>query len=262
MRFQFVIAVAMLIFAGCAARIPASSSQISDPAGTMPPLEEPFTLDIQQAVNADGRLHVFGLTEARASWSLDTVVLQLSGFAQGEKVSEASRMLADAVAEGGIDPESRIVQAGTPLRFHISMDLKGATEYQLALLWGAEAKPYLMREVRTEPGLVSLVDIKAEVERTDCGIDSCPVRFIVSGYLLNGESQPAEHIELGVGYTFGGNGREVDLSGRIPENEQRVNVSSRIAPSQRRPFRLVFEGPVSPEIAERVSPAVRVISAR
>ncbi|RMG41073.1 MAG: hypothetical protein D6719_09305 [Candidatus Dadabacteria bacterium] len=236
-----------MLLTACAAKKPPEAPvafQDSDSA-------QPFAVKILDEINDGRNLRVIGSISADRPWNPDNVVVRLVGLGQGQEKAEnvfalSERKKSEKSSAGNIG-------AGEPVSFVLSVPASGLSDYQLEVLWGEDAAPYLKKE-----------SALLEVRNLSYGIKPCASKqncddsYVLEGELVNTGKKLVTAARLGL--AFYGGGDKLDLSGKVPENEQIIKLAGiNLAPGELQPLRLVLEEK-PPADAVKLKPRLRVIS--
>ncbi|MCB0318580.1 MAG: hypothetical protein KDD56_07470 [Bdellovibrionales bacterium] len=217
--------------------------------------ELPLTVEIKNEVNDGRNLHVIAEVSAKHRWTISGVAARLSGIQAGQEVVYKQEVLAKLL---GVDSDT-VLAPGEPVSFSLSIPSEGLSDYQVELLWGEAARTTAGADVnQAAVTSVSLKNLRVEAVPATCPRSPCGVSFEISGDVFNEGHTTVEAFVLGVGFV----GREggVDLSRRIPENEELVDVTGlQLSSGASRPIHLVIDRPVSLEEADRYRPVVRIV---
>ena len=234
----------------------------------------PLTLETTQVLNDGQQLHVFGIVTAHIPWDVSKVILRLIGLQSGQVTRETIRRLSDSsisrevreVSLGFPPPinqsSPRELKAGEKEAFYLTIPVGQISDYQLELLWGDEAQPYLVSLDSIQKKLIELRNVRVETEKSACQAAECGTKFRILLELFNTGHSPVNRVVLGVGFLLDLDAATLDPAKTVPENEEEIEISAlKLAAGQGRQMRLIFEKPVPPDWADRLRPTVRVIEA-
>jgi hypothetical protein len=226
----------------------------SDPSVT------PFRLDVLSESNDGDKLSVRGRVVAKSARSADDVLVRMTATnSSGEQQVSFSRLIDIAPGAKRLSPDS-------PTPFTLSIPAQGVSNYQLEVLWGADAEPYMgeakasLKKGDKPSDFVALRNL--EVHRVPDGScsspEECLVTFSIKGEIFNSGRATISDLVLVAGFAPAS---KLDLPGQILENEKRIEVNNlRLAPQGVKPFRLTLEKllPASDTVAYQ--PVVRIAS--
>lgn len=229
----------------------------------------PFTLTVTQEVNDGKELHILGKVKAKTAWNPDFVIVRLTSLKDGNPVGVVHQSLRRLIAAkiGTAKEEDEVINSDEEVAFSLTVPSVDISDYQIVLLWGEEAEPYLDKDLpkavetpdeKTRLGLKLRVhSIEIETLRGQCSYPPCEVRFRLKALLQNEGKGLIQSAKLGVGFIPS----EMVGMNTLPEDEETVDVPSlNLAPGMSRPFRILLNQEMSEEIAETVRPVLRIIS--
>jgi hypothetical protein len=226
----------------------------------------PFSLRVVDDLNDGNTLHIHGRIESEANWPAEDIMVRLTGFRKGEQGGVSNYPLPKLLRKDE-ESESPQVSPGAPLDFYVSIASAGITDYQLELLWGKEAhaqdiEPVAVSTGKTAPAPeVALQALSVERRIQQCPDRTCPSAYSVSGQLLNSGGTIIHTVSLGVGFVWVPQGAKLDLSGQIPEDEERIEITGlNLEPRQSRPFKLDIDRAVPTLSGGSYQPVVRIVS--
>lgn len=262
----------VILQAGCGLLLPRASAPPAPPAiettsGANPDVT-PFSLELLEELNDGHILSVSGRVTAKVPWDPAKVLVRLSALDEQGQSRLAYYPIVKPVAKssaGSGIPEAapKQLSPGTPTTFALSIPSEGITNYQLELLWGSDAEPFLARAARASAPEQSFLALRnLEVHRVpgeDCSDpDACKVKFTITGEFFNSGSAVLKKLVLKAGFIPAD---QLDLDDQILENERRIEVRNfRLGPDSTRPFRLVLEKLVTPADVIAPKPVVRIVS--
>lgn len=251
--------------------VPACSLIRSEKGGTpeQPPLAQspgendsdsdlPFSMKVMKEVNDGKELHILGSVVARTAWSADAVLIRLTSLRSGDIVGVTNFPLTKLISETRpLEPSAGAsVKAGEELTFSLSVGSDGLTDYQLELLWGAEAKQVVEKKKRSESLRLTVRNIEVQTLRGDCFYPPCEVRFQLKARLHNDGAGLIEKVVLGVGFVF-----TDSAPGTVPAQEEKIEVPNlKLFPGTSQPFKILLKEELTEEEAEELMPILRVIS--
>lgn len=289
---RLMVLASVLLFAGGCSLLGMTPEKEGEPAlestEGLPGSENlPFSLEVSQEINDGKELHILGSVKANTEWNPDEVVVRLTSLKDGIQVGVVHHTLKKLIeSRVGITRDAaEVIKPGAETTFSLSVPSVGISDYQIVLLWGEEAEPYLDPRVvakrkeskskKEEPskeesekeapaatenrkGLKLRVhSIEVETLRASCPYPPCDVRFRLKALLQNEGTTVIESAKLGVGFI------PVELVGSqtVPEEEEEVEVPKLgLQPGLSRPFRILLTQEMSEEVAETVRPVLRIIS--
>jgi hypothetical protein len=260
-RLACFMALCLGTVSGCSMRAPISDSpstgEILESTAGSEPERSPFTLEILDEVNDGERVSIRGRIVPKADWSRDDVVLRLSALDELGDSKIVLRKLSD------IAPKGEGLSANKPTEFVLSIPSVGISNYQIELLWGDEAAPFMARATESLSGDGQILALrKLEVHRIpsdSCATpDECSVKFTITGEFFNSGGATLKNVVIEAGFSPAD---KLDLPSQILENARRIEVRNlNLMPGGTKPFRLALEKliPSSEQIAPR--PVVRIVS--
>jgi hypothetical protein len=203
--------------------------------------------------------------------------ISLTTFREGMEVTTTRLGLSELLRAAPGGPKQRLT-AGDRLPFSFDVSAAGASDYQLDLVWGDEARdlvaqtapaataprasaslppapPPFAQEPNAQPNRdVILADVRTEKIPTGCTPTGCTFTFRLSGRIRNVGGAPVTGVRLGVGFMLAGRDQGP------PEAEETLDVTGlRLEPGEDKPFRVNIERAVTLDQAARVVPSVRVL---
>ena len=226
----------------------------------------PFSLEILDEVNDGKQLQVRGRVTAKSDWNDGPVLVRLSAIdEQGKTRVSYFPASVPSKAPPRVEAPNRTkpLKLGDGIEFALGIPSAGITDYQLELLWGADAVPFIRQALGGQGEFMALRNLEVQRGRAvDCGdMEDCPVQVEITGELFNSGSVPIIGVSLGAGLTLIDQGTNLDLSNQIPDNERRIDVRNmRLDPGAVRPIKLVLKEPVNGIEGLIWQPSVRIIS--
>jgi hypothetical protein len=235
----------------------ASSGEILESTAGSEPERSPFTLEVLDEVNDGERVSIRGRIVPKNDWNRDDVVLRLSALDELGNSKLVFRKLSD------IAPKGEGLRGGSPTEFVLSIPSRGISNYQIELLWGDEATPFMARAAESASGDGEVLALrKLEVHRVpseSCATpDECSVKFTITGEFFNSGGATLKNVVIEAGFSPAD---KLDLPGQILENARRIEVRNlNLVPGGTKAFRLALEKliPSSEQMAPR--PVVRIVS--
>jgi hypothetical protein len=259
------VAVLLLVasFSGCGffgRRLGASGGNIVDSAQGGDPSVTPYRLDVLEESNDGEKLSVKGQIVAKTERSVQDVLVRLTAVdAKGEQ-RVSFHKLSDLASRNGE------IKTGVPTQFALSLPSQGISNYQLEVLWGKDAAPYLgeakasLKQPAAPTEYLALRNL--EVHRVPDGScsspEECLVTFSIKGEFFNAGKSSVREVILVAGFTPA---LKIDQPNQPLENERRIEVRQlNLSPQATKPFRLTLEKllPASDTVAYQ--PVVRIVS--
>jgi hypothetical protein len=239
-----------------------SSAEGGDPSVT------PFRLDVLSEARDGNNLKIQGQLVSKIQIPAKDVLIRLTAVdASGQERVSAQRV-ADLIPNGGdLNPSK-------PTQFSLSLPGSGISNYQLQVLWGKDAAPYLGPASGTSAGgakdgvsdpkerreFLALQNL--EVHRVPDGScsspEECLVNFSIKGEFFNSGRVVINDVVIVAGFAPAS---KMSLPNHPLENEKRIEVQNLdLAPQATKPFRLSLEKllPASDTVAYQ--PVVRIVS--
>lgn len=238
----------------------APKGKVIDSAVGADPSVTPFKLDVLQEENSAGNLRIKGQVVAKAKRSSEDVLVRLTAVDDSGEQRVSTHKLVD------LTPDAKDLQTGKPVQFSLALPSEGISNYQLEVLWGKDAAPYLTdgRASMKQPAPPSeyLALRNLEVHRVPDGScsspEECLVTFSIKGEFFNAGRAVVRDVVLVAGFAPAS---KMDLPNQPLENERRIEVKQMgLAPQTTKPFRLTLEKllPASDTVAYQ--PVVRIVS--
>lgn len=265
--FAFLVVLGGVPIGGCSSAVvpvPIEEGPIDSANGARPDVT-PFVLDILNESNDGQRLVIRGRLNAKEEWSTEEIVLRLTAL---DEVGN-QRTLFNKLSE--LTPDLRVVRPDGSAEFTLALASPGLSNYQLEVLWGAEAKalssasaPQGQSSGTGLPAAQELVLRGLEVHRLpdpSCASpDECRVKFTITGEFFNAGSATIGRVSLRAGFL---DADKLDLQDQILENERRVEIQNmKLAPGGTKPFRMALETSVTPAQQMAPRPVIRIISVK
>lgn len=261
------VAVAALV--GCSpavVAVPIGDEPLDSASGARPDIT-PFVLDIVDESNDGQRLVIKGRLSAKEKWSADEVVLRLTAIDD----NGSQRTLRNKMSE--LLPDLKVLEPDRPADFTVALASPGLSNYQLEVLWGAEAKGASSavtpsansQPIPTAPPTGQELVLRGlEVHRLpdpSCASpDECRVKFTITGEFFNSGRATIAGVSLLTGFS---DADKLDLQDQILENERRVEIQNmKLAPGGIKPFRMALETSVTPALQMAPRPVIRIVSVK
>jgi hypothetical protein len=235
----------------------AGTGEIVESTAQSEPSESPFTLEVLDEVNDGERISIRGRIVAKVPWARDDVLVRLSTLDENGDSKIVLRKLSDLAPNGGA------LSVDNPKEFVVSAPSRGVSNYQIELLWGDDAAPFMNQATELDSAGEQVLALrKLEVHRVpseSCATpDECSVKFTITGEFFNSGTATVRSVVIEAGFSPAD---KLDLPGQILENARRIEVRNlNLAPGAVKPFRLVLERllPSFEQVAPR--PVVRIVS--
>lgn len=225
------------------------------------PSVTPFRLDVLKEVNDGKNLTIQGQLVSKTERSAKDVLVRLSAIDAVGKERTVLHKVVDLL------PGNSNLSPNMATQFSLSLPSTGISNYQLEVLWGKDAAPYLMEEGRaslkqpkTQSEFLALRNL--EVHRVPDGScsspEECLVTFSIKGEFFNSGRATIRDVVIVAGFVPAS---KVGLPSHPLENEKRIQVKNlELAPKAAKPFRLSLEKllPASDTVAYQ--PVVRIES--
>lgn len=224
------------------------------------PSVTPFKLEITDESNNGESVVVQGRVVGKRQWTPSQAIVRLTALdAKGERRVSFHKL-------SDFTPMKSSVAKGEPATFSLSIPSSNISNYQLELLWGEDAEPYMgsvkasLREVQKPKEYLALRGL--EVHRVPDGSCSSPqeclVSFAIKGEFFNSGSRIIKDVVLKAGFCPAD---KLDLPEFILENERRIEVRNvSLKPGATKPFRLTLEKVIPASDTVAYQPVVRIVS--
>lgn len=255
-------ALLLVAVAGCGlfGRAGGQGSRPIDSAVGGDPSVTPFRLDVLQESNDGENLTIKGQLTAKTSRSSQDALVRLTAVDTSGEQRISVHKVSDLV------PGVTQLQSGKPTQFSLAIPSQGISNYQVEVLWGKDAAPYLgdQRASMKQPAAPSeyLALRNLEVHRVPDGScsspEECLVTFSIKGEFFNSGRSSIKDVVLIAGFAPA---MKMDQPQQPLENERRIEVRNLgLAPQATKPFRLTLEKllPASDTVAYQ--PVVRIVS--
>lgn len=268
-------ASSIFLFCGCSLvsnpEPPAHPDVVLETSENLPGNERmPFALQVNQEINDGKELHILGNVKANTAWNPDYVIVRLTSLKDGNPVGVVHQSLRKLIeAKVGLVKEvAAVVDKDEEVSFSLTVPSVGISDYQIVLLWGEEAEPYLDKGLPRMSGKsggpsvgaglkLRVHSIEIETLRAACSYPPCDVRFRLKALLQNEGKATIKSAKLGVGFIPS----ELASAQTVPEQEETVDVPNlNLEPGNSRPFRILLNQEMSEEVSESVHPVLRIIS--
>ncbi len=238
----------------------ADSGRIVGSAVGGDPSVTPFRLDVLQETNDGKNLTVQGQLVAKSQRASKDVLVRLTAVDTSGSEKTAIHKVSDLI------PSGAEMMPSIPTQFSLSLPSQGITNYQLEVLWGKDAAPYLGEDraslKQEKPSSEFLALRNLEVHRVPDGScsspEECLVTFSIKGEFFNAGKATIRDVVVVAGFAPAS---KMGLPNHPLENEKRVEVQNLdLAPQATKPFRLTLEKllPASDTVAYQ--PVVRIVS--
>jgi hypothetical protein len=260
----FILLACSSVMSGCTWFNRASSAGTGRAIGSAvggDPSVTPFRLDVLQETNDGKNLTIQGQLVSKSTRPSKDVLVRLTAMdARGEEKT-ALHKVADLIPNGGeLNPSM-------PTQFSLSLPSHGISNYQLEVLWGKDAAPYLtgderasLKQEKASSEFLALRNL--EVHRVPDGScsspEECLVTFSIKGEFFNAGRATIRDVVVVAGFAPAS---KMGLPNHPLENEKKIEVQNiDLAPQATKPFRLTLEKllPASDTVAYQ--PVVRIVS--
>jgi len=259
---------------------------------------EPFAIEVLNEVNDGQRLAVMTQVTAHSKWDSREVAVRLTTLRNGVPEEEKIVQLSSVMPGGGIETgESLMLNPGQRVPFLLTVSNAAdvasggrASDYQLELLWGNDARAILptnnlplpstqiAAKVQSPPGEVGAGSIspvqiltpQLVLKGSHCdGTTStqCQATFVLQAALLNTSADRlVQNIDLDLGIEQ--LSEKLDMQVPLLQTTERVNLTNvGLKPGQRRSISLTIERQVAradlnQSVAETFRPILKLIDAR
>jgi len=251
------VVILSAVLAGCANL---GGSRAIDSAAGGDPSITPFRLDILEERNDGETLVINGRIIPKTSWSGEDVLVRLSAVTSAGEQKVSFHKVKDVV------PSGARLASGEPQAFSLTLPSSEVSNYQLEVLWGRDAAPYMdstkaaLKQTKGESEFLALRNL--EVHRVPDGScsspEECLVKFSIKGEFFNSGRALIRDVVLVAGFSPAD---KLDLPNQILENERRIEVRNLgLGSGATKPFRLTLEKyvPASDQVAYQ--PVVRIAS--
>ena len=228
----------------------------------------PFILEVVEELNDENKVIIKGRLLPKTDWNASEVVVRLSALDRDGHQRVSYHRMSDVVIprQGQVSPPL-VLEKDVAQTFSLTLPVKGLSNYELGVLWGADAEPFADRK----PPPVAKSEVKEfvalrnmEVHRVpteSCSSpDECLVKFTITGELFNAGGAIVKDVVIVAGF---GTGAKLDLADQILENERRVEVPNlKLAPGGVKRFKISLEKLVPSSAQVAPQPIVRIASFR
>ena len=244
----------------------------------------PFDVVIHDEVNDGEKLFIRAGIRSRRTWPVADLVLLLTGTRDGEPVEQEVLPLASSpdLILSGLSEDGKELSDQEELLLSLSLPSAQITDYQLDLLWGSEAAPYLKRTApaaesmraglspSVAPGdqngtqdsgeTLHIRDFRVVTHTPNCGRANCPQLMKLEGKLVNTGPTTQNDVSLALVFRWIPNrGSSLDLSRPMTQNEELIQLRGiGLAPGGSKPFRFVLDRPIPQAAGGRYVPELRV----
>jgi hypothetical protein len=257
--FSLVVSVCV----GCSAlggRSGSNTESALDSAVGSDPSVTPFKLDVLQESSDGETLLIRGQVVSKTSRPANDVLVRLTALDDSGEKRTSFHKLKD------LNPNTSTLQAGKATQFSLSLPAQGLSNYQLEVLWGKDALPYLgdARASMKAPNAPSeyLALRNLEVHRVPDGScsspEECLVTFSIKGEFFNAGKAVVRDVILVAGFSPA---NKMGLPNSILENERKIEIKNvGLGPQATRPFRLTLEKLVPASDTVAYQPVVRIVA--
>jgi hypothetical protein len=231
----------------------------SDPSVT------PFRLDVLSEAKDGNNLNIKGQLVSKAKRPSRDVLIRLAAVDAAGIEQTALQKVAELVPNGGdLLPD-------TPAQFSLSLTANAISSYQIEVLWGKDAAPYLARlgageskdsiknsNERREFLALQNLEVHRVPDGSCSSPEECLVTFSIKGEFFNSGRAVVNDVVIVAGFAPAS---KITLPNHPLESEKRIEVRNLdLAPQATKPFRLSLEKllPASDTVAYQ--PVVRIVS--
>ncbi len=267
--YGFLVCLVLVALVGCSptvVAVPIGDEPLDSASGARPEVT-PFVLDIVDESNDGQRLVIKGRVSSKERWSAEEVVLRLTALDD----NGSQRTLRNTLSE--LLPDLKVLEPDRPADFTVALASPGLSNYQLEVLWGAEARgslstttaPASSQPIATAPptgqGLVLRgLEVHRLPDPSCASPDECRVKFTITGEFFNAGRATISGVSLLAGFS---DADKLDLQDQILENERRVEIQNmKLASGGTKPFRMALETSVTPALQMAPRPVIRIVSVR
>ena len=258
-----VLAVASVGLSGCGwlHRSPdQSSGRIVGSALGGDPSATPFRLDVLKESNDGKSLTIQGQLVSKTERPTKDVLVRLAAMDKKGEERVALHKVADLI------PNEAELKPSMPLPFSLSLPAEGITNYQVEVLWGKDAAPYLgdgrasLKQPKAPSEFLALRNL--EVHRVPDGScsspEECRVTVSIKGEFFNSGRATVRDVVLVAGFAPAS---KMGLPNQPLENEKKIEVQNlELAPQGTKPFRLTLEKHLPASDTGAYQPVVRIVS--
>lgn len=286
--FRCLVFLLFLIFLGCnslfmksepsrtSVNAPSIKKVIRENAG------EPFQLEVLEEEFSQGELFLTIALVAFERFDLDRTVLRLATIDSGEVLSEKVITISELHSKFKLNHKA-VREFVNAVKFNYGVNIKAKPEidYQVELLWGKDASPYLKQsEVSPKivedtpkgekqtftktvpyPDSVSVALKGLNVSRTRfChNKNKCEIEFRLSANIQNVSNAPIREVVMAVGY-LDKESKEYSFGVRIPKEEELVRVPElSLLPGKMQSVNLTLEQRIPESDQNRIIPVLRLV---
>jgi hypothetical protein len=261
-RFALVCMLSFAV-AGCSIFRGTDSSpneRVIDSARGGDPSVTPFKLDVLRESNDGETLTIKGQVTSKVTRPSRDVLVRLTAVDSGGEQRTSFHKLVD------LNPKTSDLQAGKPTQFALSLPAQGVSNYQLEVLWGKDAAPYLddnRASLKTPSAPAEYLALRnLEVHRVPDGScsspEECLVTFSIKGEFFNAGKAVVRDVLLVAGFSPAS---KMDRPHQMLENERQIEVKNlALGPQATKPFRLTLEKLVPASDTVAYQPVVRIVS--
>lgn len=243
----------------------AAKQRAVDSAAGIDPSATPFKIEVIEELHDGADLVIKGRLTPKSEWSSQDVVVRLAALDDSGQQRISFHRMSD------LAPQAGMLAAGVSENFSLTIPASGLTNYQLEVLWGRDAAPFLNKEPakieaekekKPEAPAQYLALRKLEVHRVPgescANPNECELKFTITGELFNSGGATVRNVVIVAGFTTPD---KLDLRDQILENERKVEVRNLgLKPGASKPFRLSLEKHVASADQSAPQPVVRIVS--
>lgn len=220
----------------------------------------PFQLKIQDELNDGTNLYVKASLGGQVEWRPEDIGVKLITVRSGEAKASSVYRVADLLP---IQDRGRLIAPGDEVLFTLQGEGGNISDYQLELLWGDDAKELVAEKVElpSEESFLALENLTVGSDPALCESESCITRFQLQGELVNKGDHEVSRAEIAVGFLWVPIDSNQDLTGQIPEKEERIVLKDlRLGPGRHRTIKLNFTKAVPSSDKGEFVPTARIMA--
>ena len=253
------------ILAACATGTTGRRRAIESISGTDPSIT-PFRIEVLEELDDGALLLIKGRLITKSEWPSKDVIVRLAALDNNGEQRVSFHKVSD------LAPNSAILAAGAATPFSLSLSSMGLSNYQIEVLWGQDAAPFLAKEgvkqgaqgskldKDTTKDFLALRNLNVHrVPGESCSSpNECELKFIITGEFFNAGSLTVSNVVIVAGFTTAEN---LDLADQILDNERRVEVQNLgLKPGGTKQFKFSMEKLVAVSDQSAPRPVVRIVS--
>ena len=253
------------ILAACATGTTGRRRPIESISGTDPSIT-PFRIEVLEELDDGALLLIKGRLITKSEWPSKDVIVRLAALDNNGEQRVSFHKVSD------LAPNSAILAAGAATPFSLSLSSMGLSNYQIEVLWGQDAAPFLAKEgvkqgaqgakldKDTTKDFLALRNLNVHrVPGESCSSpNECELKFTITGEFFNAGSATVSNVVIVAGFTTAEN---LDLVDQILDNERRVEVQNLgLKPGGTKQFKFSMEKLVAASDQSAPRPVVRIVS--